>query len=47
EERPGLVSRIRDRLHGIGRDDEVQPAPEPAAEPAPPPPDAPPLLPPA
>jgi hypothetical protein len=47
-ERPGIVSRIRDRLHGI-RDDEVQPAPElapPAPEPAPPPPDAPPLLPP-
>jgi hypothetical protein len=53
-ERPGIVSRIRDRLHGIGRDDEVLPAPEvvpppaPAAELAPPPPsDAPPLLPPA
>jgi hypothetical protein len=49
-ERPGIMSRIRDRLR---RDDEVQPAPEmlappaPAAEPAPPPPDAPPLLPPA
>jgi hypothetical protein len=42
EERPGIVSRIRDRLHGVGRDDEVQPAPAP-----PPPPDAPPLLPPA
>jgi len=42
-ERPGIMSRIRDRLHGVGRDDEVQPAPEPAA----PPPDAPPLLPPA
>jgi hypothetical protein len=42
-ERPGIMSRIRDRLHGVGRDDEVQPAPEPA----PPPPDAPPLLPPA
>jgi hypothetical protein len=42
-ERPGIVSRIRDRLHGIGGDDEVQPAPEVA----PPPPDAPPLLPPA
>lgn len=41
-ERPGIMSRIRDRLRG-GRDDEVQPAPEPA----PPPPDAPPLLPPA
>jgi hypothetical protein len=41
-ERPGIISRIRDRLHGV-RDDEVQPAPEPA----PPPPDAPPLLPPA
>jgi hypothetical protein len=52
-ERPGIMSRIRDRLHGVGRDDEVQPAPElapppaPALEPAPPPPDAPPLLPPA
>jgi hypothetical protein len=52
-ERPGIVSRIRDRLHGVGRDDEVQQAPEvapppaPAPEPAPPPPDAPPLLPPA
>jgi hypothetical protein len=42
-ERPGIVSRIRDRLHGVGRDDEVQPPPEPA----PPPPDSPPLLPPA
>ena len=42
-ERPGIMSRIRDRLHGVGRDDEVQPAPELA----PPPPDAPPLLPPA
>jgi hypothetical protein len=41
-ERPGLLSRIRDRLHGV-RDDEVQPAPELAP---PPPPDAP-LLPPA
>jgi hypothetical protein len=41
-ERPGIISRIRDRLHGV-RDDQVQPAPEPA----PPPPDAPPLLPPA
>jgi hypothetical protein len=52
-ERPGIVSRIRDRLRGVGRDDEVQQAPEvapppaPAPEPAPPPPDAPPLLPPA
>ena len=50
-ERPGIISRIRDRLHGIGRDDEVQPAPEVAPPPAPaaelaPPPDAPPLLPP-
>ena len=42
-ERPGIVSRIRDRLHGIGSDDEVQQAPEIA----PPPTDAPPLLPPA
>jgi hypothetical protein len=42
-ERPGILSRIRDRLHGVSRDDEVQPAPELA----PPPPDAPPLLPPA
>ena len=50
-ERPGILSRIRDRLHG-GRDDEMQPAPElapppaPAPAVAPPPPDAPPLLPP-
>jgi hypothetical protein len=57
-ERPGIVSRIRDRLHG-GRDDEVQPVPDapppaPVAEVAPPPPaeaapapsDAPPVLPP-
>jgi hypothetical protein len=49
-EHPGIISRIRERLHG-GRDDAMQqPAPEaappaPAAEPAPPPPDAP-LLPP-
>jgi hypothetical protein len=42
-ERPGIVSRIRDRLHGVGSNDEVQPAPEPA----PPAPDAPPPLPPA
>jgi hypothetical protein len=42
-ERPGIMSRIRDRLHGGGGDEEVQPPPEPA----PPPPDAPPLLPPA
>jgi hypothetical protein len=41
-ERPGIVSRIRDRLHGVGSNDEVQPAPEPA-----PAPDAPPPLPPA
>ena len=53
-ERPGIMSRIRDRLHGV-RDDEAQPAPEvapppaPAADPAavPPPADAPPVLPPA
>ena len=45
-ERPGIVSRIRDRLHGVSRDDEVQQAPEVAPPPAPPP-DAPPLLPPA
>jgi len=52
-ERPGIISRIRDRLHGV-REDEVQPAPEavppaPAAEPAPAPPpsDVPPVLPPA
>jgi hypothetical protein len=38
-ERPGILSRIRDRLHGAGND-AVQPAPEP------PPPDATPLLPP-
>jgi hypothetical protein len=44
-ERPGIISRIRDRLHG--GDDEVQPAPQPApAEPAPPSPDVP-VLPPA
>jgi hypothetical protein len=42
-ERPGIVSRIRDRLHGVGSNDEVQPAPEPA----PPAPDVPPPLPPA
>jgi hypothetical protein len=50
-ERPGIMSRIRDRLRGVGSNDEVQPAPElappPAPEPGPPPPDAPPLLPPA
>jgi hypothetical protein len=46
-ERPGIMSRIRDRLHGVGRDDEVQPAPEvppppaPAAESAPAPPPVP------
>jgi hypothetical protein len=34
-ERPGIISRIRDRLHG-GRDDQVQPAPEMAPPPAPP-----------
>jgi len=47
-ERPGIISRIRDRLH---RDDEVPPPPDapPPAEPAPvpPPSDAPPVLPPA
>jgi hypothetical protein len=42
-ERPGIVSRIRDRLHGVGNNDEVQPAPEPAPQA----PDAPPPLPPA
>jgi hypothetical protein len=41
-ERPGIVSRIRDRLHGVGNNDEVQPP-----EPAPQAPDAPPPLPPA
>ena len=52
-ERPGIISRIRDRLHGVGSADETQPAPEiappPAVDPAapPPPPDAPPVLPPA
>ena len=50
--RPGIISRIRDRLHGIGGDEappapEVAPPPTPAAELAPPPSDAPPLLPPA
>jgi len=40
-EQPGFLSRIRDRLHGVGGDGEVPPAPEVA------PPDAPPLLPPA
>lgn len=39
-ERPGIISRIRDRLHG-GRDDQMQqPVPE-IAPPAPPPTDAP------
>jgi hypothetical protein len=33
-ERPGILSRIRDRLHGGGSNDEVQPAPEPAPPPA-------------
>jgi hypothetical protein len=33
-ERPGIMSRIRDRLHG-GRDDEMQPAPALAPPPAP------------
>ena len=42
-ERPGIVSRIRDRLHGVDSNSEVQPAPEPA----PPAPDAQPPLPPA
>jgi hypothetical protein len=41
-ERPGILSRIRDRLHGGASNDEVQPAPEPtpppADSPAPPPP---------
>jgi hypothetical protein len=47
-ERPGIVSRIRDRLH---RDDEIPPAPEaplppaPVAEAAPAPPPAPPAEP--
>jgi hypothetical protein len=45
-ERPGIVSRIRDRLHGVSRDDEVQQAPDVAPPPAPPP-DALSLLPPA
>ena len=51
-ERPGIISRIRDRLHGIGGDGELQPAPEVAPPPAPAPaelapvPDAPPLVPP-
>ena len=50
--RPGIISRIRDRLLGIGGDEappapEVAPPPTPAAELAPPPSDAPPLLPPA
>jgi len=51
-ERPGIISRILDRLHGVGGDEappapEVAPPPTPAAEFAPPPSDAPPLLPPA
>ena len=51
-ERPGIISRILDRLHGVGEDavppaPEVAPPPAPAAELAPPPSDAPPLLPPA
>jgi hypothetical protein len=50
--RPGIISRIRDRLLGLGGDEappapEVAPPPTPAAELAPPPSDAPPLLPPA
>ncbi|HEX2398934.1 MAG TPA: hypothetical protein VHJ79_02890, partial [Mycobacterium sp.] len=52
-ERPGIMSRIRDRIRG-GREDEVQPAPElappppaPPAEPAPPTTEVPPVLPPA
>ena len=50
--RPGIISRIRDRLRGVGGDEappapEVAPPPTPAAELAPPPSDAPPLLPPA
>ena len=39
-ERPGILSRIRDRLHGVGSNDAVQPAPQPPS------PDAAPLLPP-
>jgi hypothetical protein len=33
-ERPGIISRIRDRLHGTGSNNEVQPAPEVASPPA-------------
>ncbi len=50
-ERPGIISRIRDRIHGINPEDQAQPAPEvtpPPAEAAPPPPpDAAPVLPPS
>jgi hypothetical protein len=50
EERPGIMSRIRDRLRG-GGDDEVQPAPAlappPAPAPEPPPPPPPEAAPPA
>jgi hypothetical protein len=45
-ERPGIISRIRDLLHGGGSDG-VQPAPEVAPPPAPAAELAPPLLPPA
>lgn len=52
-ERPGILSRIRDRLHG-DRDEVQQPAPElapppadaPTPAPAPPPADTPPVIPP-
>jgi hypothetical protein len=48
-ERPGIISRIRDRLHGGDRGDEVQPAPDvaPPPVPVPTPSDTPPALPPA
>jgi hypothetical protein len=48
-ERPGILSRIRDRLHGISRDDQGQAAPGAVPPPAdvPPPVDVPPAPPPA
>jgi hypothetical protein len=54
-ERPGIISRIRDRLHGVGRDEQtpapaeaLPPPPSPAdPAPAPPPTDVTPVPPPA
>ena len=45
-ERPGILNRIRDRIHGIGRDDEVQQAPAPIPPPVVLPPGVPPEPPP-